>query len=100
MSLAPHVLPKSRIGQKIGDWAMKDSMINDGLWDVFNNYHMGVTAENVAKQYGITREEQDKFAAASQQKAEAAQKARQVRRRNHSRGNPAAQGQSRRLRQG
>ena len=54
---------------------MKDSMINDGLWDVFNNYHMGVTAENVAKQYGITREEQDKFAAASQQKAEAAQKA-------------------------
>jgi acetyl-CoA C-acetyltransferase len=75
MSLAPHVLPKSRIGQKMGDWAMKDSMINDGLWDVFNNYHMGVTAENVAKQYGITREEQDKFAAASQQKAEAAQKA-------------------------
>ena len=75
MSLAPHVLPKSRIGQKMGDWAMKDSMINDGLWDVFNNYHMGVTAENVVKQYGITREEQDKFAAASQQKAEAAQKA-------------------------
>ena len=75
MSLSPHVLPKSRVGTKMGDWAMKDSMINDGLWDVFNNYHMGVTAENIVKQYKLTREEQDKFAAASQQKTEAAQKA-------------------------
>ena len=75
MSLSPHVLPKSRVGTKMGDWTMKDSMINDGLWDVFNNYHMGVTAENIVKQYKLTREEQDKFAAASQQKTEAAQKA-------------------------
>ena len=74
MSLAPHVLPKSRNGVKMGDWTMQDSMIIDGLWDVFNNYHMGVTAENVAKQFKITRQEQDEFAALSQQKVEAAQK--------------------------
>lgn len=72
MSLAPHVLPNSRNGQKMGEWKLIDSMINDGLWDVFNNYHMGNTAENVAKKYGISREEQDEFAAASQNKAEAA----------------------------
>lgn len=72
MSLSPHVLPKSRNGQKMGDWKMQDSMIVDGLWDAFNNYHMGTTAENIAKKYGITREEQDEFAAASQNKAEAA----------------------------
>ncbi len=72
MSLSPHVLAKSRNGQKMGDWKMQDSMIVDGLWDAFNNYHMGTTAENIAKKYGITREEQDEFAAASQQKAEAA----------------------------
>jgi acetyl-CoA C-acetyltransferase len=75
MSLAPHVLPGSRNGQKMGEWKLIDSMINDGLWDVFNNVHMGITAENIAKKYGITREEQDAFAVASQQKAEAAQKA-------------------------
>ncbi|HEX2200584.1 MAG TPA: acetyl-CoA C-acetyltransferase [Gammaproteobacteria bacterium] len=75
MSLAPHVLPGSRNGQKMGEWKLIDSMINDGLWDVFNNVHMGITAENIVKKYGITREEQDAFAAASQQKAEAAQKA-------------------------
>lgn len=75
MSLAPHVLPKSRVGQKMGDWALKDHMINEGLTDVFNNYHMGVTAENIVKKFGFTREEQDQFAAASQQKTEAAQKA-------------------------
>ena len=75
MSLSPHVLPKSRNGQKMGDWKMQDSMIVDGLWDAFNNYHMGITAENIAKQYGISREEQDAFAAASQQKTEAAQNA-------------------------
>lgn len=75
MSLSPHVLPKSRIGQKMGDWKLVDTMINDGLWDVFNNYHMGITAENVAEKYKISREEQDQFAAESQQKCEAAQKA-------------------------
>ncbi len=75
MSLAPHVLPKSRMGTKMGDWAMKDSMIVDGLWDAFNQYHMGNTAENIVQKFEITREEQDAFAALSQQKAEAAQKA-------------------------
>ncbi len=75
MSLSPHVLPKSRNGQKMGDWKMQDSMIVDGLWDAFNNYHMGVTAENIAKKFDISREEQDEFAAASQQKAEAAMNA-------------------------
>ncbi len=74
MSLAPHVLPKSRVGTKMGDWAMKDSMIVDGLWDAFNQYHMGNTAENIVRKYEIDRGEQDQFAASSQQKAEAAQK--------------------------
>ena len=64
MSLSPHVLPGSRDGLRMGDWKMIDSMINDGLWDIFNQYHMGITAENVAKKYGVTREEQDAFAAA------------------------------------
>ena len=75
MSLSPHVLPKSRNGMKMGDWKMLDSMIIDGLWDAFNNIHMGITAENIAKKFGISREEQDKFAAESQQKYESAQKA-------------------------
>jgi acetyl-CoA C-acetyltransferase len=75
MSMSPHILPKSRLGTKMGDWAMKDHMINEGLTDVFNNYHMGVTAENIVKKYNFTREAQDRFAAASQQKTEAAQKA-------------------------
>jgi acetyl-CoA C-acetyltransferase len=75
MSLAPHVLMGSREGQRMGDWKMVDSMINDGLWDVYNQYHMGITAENVAKKYGITREQQDALALASQQKAAAAQDA-------------------------
>jgi acetyl-CoA C-acetyltransferase len=74
MSLAPHVLPGSRNGQKMGDWRMMDHMIVDGLWDAFNNYHMGVTAENIAKKYEFSREAQDSFAAESQQRAEAAQK--------------------------
>lgn len=69
MSLSPHVLPKSRDGQKMGDWPMKDSMIVDGLWDAFNQIHMGNTAENVAKKYGFSREAQDAFAAESQRKA-------------------------------
>jgi acetyl-CoA C-acetyltransferase len=72
MSLSPHVLPNSRNGQRMGDWALVDTMIVDGLWDVFNNYHMGCTAENIAERVGISREDQDAFAAASQQKAEAA----------------------------
>jgi acetyl-CoA C-acetyltransferase len=75
MSAAPHVLLGSRDGFRMGDAKLIDSMIVDGLWDAFNNYHMGVTAENVAKKYEISRREQDEFAAASQQKAEAAQKA-------------------------
>ncbi len=75
MSLAPHALPGSRDGQRMGDWKLVDTMIVDGLWDVYNQYHMGITAENVAKQYGITREQQDALALASQQKAAAAQDA-------------------------
>ena len=75
MSMAPHVLPGSRDGARMGDWKLVDSMIVDGLWDVFNQYHMGITAENVAKQYGIGREAQDALALASQQKAAAAQDA-------------------------
>jgi len=75
MSQAAHVLPGSRDGKRMGDWKMVDSMIVDGLWDAFNNCHMGVTAENVAKQYDFSRELQDAFAADSQQKTEAAQAA-------------------------
>jgi acetyl-CoA C-acetyltransferase len=75
MSASPHILPGSRDGFRMGDAKLIDSMIVDGLWDVYNNYHMGMTAENVAKKYEISRREQDEFAAASQQKAEAAQKA-------------------------
>ena len=73
MSQAPHVLPKSRVGAKMGDWKLLDSMIIDGLWDAFNDYHMGMTAENIVNKFGISREEQDRFAAASQQKTEQAQ---------------------------
>jgi len=72
MSLAPHVLPKSRTGQTMGDWALKDTMLNDGLWDAFNDYHMGVTAENIAKKYDISRQQQDEFAAQSQRKTQQA----------------------------
>jgi acetyl-CoA C-acetyltransferase len=75
MSAAPHVLPGSRDGFRMGDAKLVDTMIVDGLWDVFNQYHMGTTAENVAKQYGISRAQQDQFSVASQNKAEAAQKA-------------------------
>ncbi|MDX1634217.1 MAG: acetyl-CoA C-acetyltransferase [Marinobacter sp.] len=75
MSQAPHVLPNSRNGQRMGDWALVDTMIKDGLWDAFNGYHMGITAENVVEKYDISREDQDAFAAASQQKAAAARKA-------------------------
>jgi acetyl-CoA C-acetyltransferase len=72
MSASPHVLPHSRTGQRMGDWKAVDSMVHDGLWDAFNDYHMGITAENLAEKYGITREEMDAFAAGSQQKATAA----------------------------
>ena len=75
MSAAPHVLNGSRDGLRMGDAKMVDSMIVDGLWDVYNQYHMGVTAENVAREHVVTREEQDEFAVKSQNKAEAAQKA-------------------------
>jgi acetyl-CoA C-acetyltransferase len=75
MSMSPHVLMGSRDGQRMGDWKMIDSMINDGLMDVYNKYHMGITAENVAKKYDISRDKQDALALASQQKAAAAQEA-------------------------
>jgi len=75
MSASPHVMPGSRDGFRMGDAKMIDTMIIDGLWDVYNKYHMGITAENVAKEYGIDRAQQDKFAYASQQKAAAAQDA-------------------------
>ncbi|MBK1873802.1 MULTISPECIES: acetyl-CoA C-acetyltransferase [Marinobacter] len=75
MSQAPHVLPNSRNGQRMGNWTMIDTMVTDGLWDAFNDYHMGITAENIVEKYNISREEQDEFAAASQQKAVAAREA-------------------------
>ena len=75
MSAAPHLLQGSREGFRMGDAALVDSMIVDGLWDAFNQYHMGITAENVAREYGIGREDQDLLAVASQNAAEAAQRA-------------------------
>ena len=75
MSASAHVLPGSRDGQRMGEWKMVDTMIGDGLWDVYNHYHMGITAENVAKKYGIDRAMQDALALASQTKAAAAQDA-------------------------
>lgn len=72
MSLSAHVLPNSRTGQKMGHWQAIDTMLHDGLWDAFNNYHMGITAENLVDKYQISREEQDAFALSSQQKALAA----------------------------
>ncbi|MBF0368398.1 MAG: acetyl-CoA C-acetyltransferase [Magnetococcales bacterium] len=73
MTRSPHVLENSRNGAKMGDWKMKDSMIVDGLWDVFNDYHMGCTAENLVRKYELNRDELDQFSAGSQQKTEAAQ---------------------------
>jgi acetyl-CoA C-acetyltransferase len=75
MSMAPYALKKNRWGAKMGNDEVVDLMIHDGLWDIFNNYHMGVTAENVAEKYNVTREEQDEFSAISQNKAETAIKA-------------------------
>lgn len=77
MSQAAHVLPNSRNGQKMGNWALKDTMISDGLWDAFNDFHMGITAENIAQKWDVNRDEQDKFAVASQQKAQVAMEAGQ-----------------------
>lgn len=75
MSMAPYAVPSARWGARMFDTKLVDIMVNDGLWDVFNNYHMGVTAENIAEQWGLTREQLDEFALSSQQKAEAAIKA-------------------------
>ena len=75
MSAAPYAIPTGRYGARMGHTKMIDTMISDGLWDVYNNYHMGTTAENICDQYGLTRQELDEFAASSQQKAEAAQAA-------------------------
>lgn len=72
MSASAHVLPNSRNGSRMGDWKLQDTMISDGLWDAFNDYHMGITTENIVDKYGFSREQQDAFAAASQNKAEAA----------------------------
>jgi len=72
MSQSGHYLPKSRNGQKMGNWSMVDTMVHDGLWDAFNDYHMGITTENIVEKYGFSREAQDAFAAASQNKAEVA----------------------------
>lgn len=72
MSLAPYALKNARYGYRMGNAPMIDTMVNDALWDAFNDYHMGITAENVAEQWGLTREQLDEFAAASQQKAEKA----------------------------
>lgn len=74
MSLAPHLLPASRSGTRMGNWSLIDSMVKDGLWDAFNDYHMGSTAENIANKFSISREEQDQFAFRSQQKATKAQR--------------------------
>ncbi|PRY64364.1 acetyl-CoA acetyltransferase [Vreelandella songnenensis] len=69
MSASPHILPHSRKGQRMGDWKALDTMVHDGLWDAFNDYHMGITAENLAEKYGITREQMDEFSAQSQHNA-------------------------------
>src|SRR5579884_2753577 len=74
MTNAPYLLPQARKGYRLGDAQIVDSMVHDGLWDVYNNYHMGITGENVAEKYGITREEQDEFALNSHRKAVAAMK--------------------------
>ncbi len=72
MSAAPYALPQARWGHRMGEGRLVDLMIHDGLWDIFNGYHMGITAENVAERFGVSREDQDRFALESQQKAEAA----------------------------
>src|SRR5437879_6911912 len=74
MTNAPYLLPQARKGYRLGNGQLIDSMVHDGLWDIYNDYHMGLTGENVAEKYGITREEQDEFAVNSHRKAVAAQK--------------------------
>ena len=71
MTRAPYLMPAARFGARMGDAQLIDSMVHDGLWDAFNDIHMGITAENLADQYGISREEQDEFAAGSQQRPSA-----------------------------
>ena len=92
MSASPHVLMGSRDGTRMGDAKLVDTMINDGLFDVYNKYHMGITAENVAKKYGITREMQDALALASQQKAAARARRWQVQGRDRGHQHPAEEG--------
>lgn len=75
MSLAPYAMMNGRYGYRMGNAELVDTMVNDALWDAFNHYHMGITAENICDQWGLTREELDKFAMVSQNKCEAAQKA-------------------------
>ena len=75
MSLSPHLLPNSRTGQRMGNSQLIDSMVHDGLWDAFNDYHMGITAENLSERYEVSRQQQDAYALGSQQKAAAAQQA-------------------------
>ena len=98
MSMAPYLVPNARKGYRMGDGVLQDEMILDGLQCAMNNIHMGITAENVAEKYGITREVQDKIAFESQQKAGAAIKERQVQGRDSARGHTAAQGRPRGLR--
>lgn len=74
MSMAPYLVPTARYGARMGDATMVDYMVHDGLWDIYNNYHMGITAENIVEKWNLTREEQDQLAVASQNRAEAAQK--------------------------
>src|SRR3954466_4016984 len=74
MTNAPYLLPQARKGYRLGNSQIVDSMVNDGLWDIYNNYHMGMTGENVAQKYGVTREQQDEFALNSHRKASAAMK--------------------------
>ena len=74
MTNAPYLLPQARKGYRLGNAQIVDSMVHDGLWDIYNDYHMGITGENVAEKYGITREEQDEFAVNSHRKAVSAMK--------------------------
>lgn len=74
MSNAPYLVPGARWGQRMGDGKIVDYMVHDGLWDIFNDYHMGITAENIAEQWNLTKEEQDMFSVESQNRAERAQK--------------------------
>ena len=84
MSMAPYALPQARFGYRMNNGTLVDTMVNDALWDAFNNYHMGITAENICDQWGLTREELDKFAAVSQQKAGGCSEVRRIQGRDRS----------------